>query len=130
MKVYEKAPVEDVIIVRSDKDKLEWEFYLVTPVLIGTARKAGTQRIIDDSGNTHVNLSDVIESILHTTGRRELSARLFGQPEPEVLVKGVDLMLSGKWPKFCAARELDPRDTRLLEQQYRLNATEAKEFAP
>jgi len=112
MKVWASRPAQkEVRIIKTD-GRLEYEFWLVTATKIGGARKVGTSRISTDMGTTVPNLHEAIISYIETMGDEEFAEELRKDaniPPPLIPVDGMDVVIAGKWVKFCELRGMDPR---------------------
>lgn len=129
MKIYQKKPQRDVIIVKPDADDNEYEFWIITPVMIGGARKVGTQRVITDDNQQFTNLNSAARYLLENANEPELAA---AQPlwmkrdTKRIEIVGLDLIESGKWAEFCKLRKMDVRNTDAMGKRYFLTQDEAK----
>lgn len=123
MKVYYSKPDTEIRIVRpNDKDSY-YEFYVLKPVYVGSARRIGSQRIAGDNGREYTNLNGALRDCLESHDESEL-AKTIKTKVAARRVKGVDLMLQNKWIQFCELRGMDPRATALLEKDYDLSTRE------
>lgn len=125
MKVFYSKPETEVRIVRpNDKDSY-YEFYVLKPVYVGSARRIGSQRVAGDNGREYTNLNGALRDCLESHGEQELAATVSKGAKPTSRrVKGVDLMLQNKWVPFCEMRGLDARAVALLDKEYEINPRE------
>lgn len=131
MKIYQKKPLRDVIIVKPDADDNEYEFWIITPVKIGGARKVGTQRIITDDNQQFTNLNSAARYLLEQISEKELAAGLplwMKRDSKRIEVVGLDLIESGKWTEFCKLRKMDVRNTEAMGKRYFVTQDEAKQL--
>ena len=131
MKVYQKKPQRELIIFKPDSADQEYEFWVIQPVYVGTARKAGTQRVITEDRQQFTNLSSAGRYLLDKMGDAELAAQqpLFVRRDTsKVEIVGLDLVEVGKWREFCKMRGLDVRNTEAMNKHYFLDQTEAKKL--
>lgn len=112
MKVWTSRPASKEVRIIKTEGRLEYEFWLLTAVKVGGARKMGTSRIATDMGTTVPNLQEAIISYMDAMGDTEYADELRkannvpGAPLP---VDGMDIVIAGKWSQFCELRGLDPR---------------------
>lgn len=132
MKVYEKRPAKEVIIVRegeAQENAGSYEFWILAPVYLGRATKVGNQRVITEDGQSVTNLKAAARHFLMQHDEKDLAAQ---QPlwthkaRNKVQVQGLDLVEKGTWAKFCEMRGLDPRNVAAMQQPYFLDQKEAE----
>ena len=131
MKAYYNRPKKDVRIVKLDAATDEYEFWMLVPVFIGTARKLGTQRILTDDQQQFTNLSSAARYLLDKMGEPELAGeqKLYIKKETaKAKVGGTDLLAKGIWLEFCKLRNLDVRNLEALEKVYYITKAEAEDL--
>jgi hypothetical protein len=114
MKVWASKPSPKEVRIVKTSGRFEYEFWLVSAVKIGGAHKAGTSRITTDMGTTYPNLNEAIVAYLDTMGEADYAEEFrkeAGVSPPTVNLDGMDIVIAGKWLKFCELRGLDPRAT-------------------
>lgn len=127
MKVWASKPLMKEVRIVKTAGRFEYEFWLVSAVKIGGAHKAGTSRITTDMGTTYPNLNEAIVAYLDTIGEVEYAEefRKEANVAPAVMAfDGMDIVIAGKWAKFCELRGLDPRNTS-TKAMYKLTRAEA-----
>jgi hypothetical protein len=128
MKVYEKEPVEEVIIRKLDNGEYEW--YLITPRLIETGRKLGNMRF-EVGGTVYSSLTTATDVICKEHGLKKfVGDRRGGVPTHHAKrkVAGTTLLDAGTWHRFCAMRSIRPGDVQAIQREYYLTAAEADEL--
>lgn len=128
MKVYYSKPTEDVRIVKPDSDTPYYEFYIMKPIYVGSARGEGSGRVVSDDGNHFTNLRSAIRHLLDGMGERDLADQqeLFVHKRQQtVAITGMDVVMQGKWAAFCEHLKLNAQDKSLMDQTYNIPKTEA-----
>jgi hypothetical protein len=120
MKVFYDAPKPEVRIVKPDRTREEYEFWVLKPVRIGGARKEGVQQIRDDNGKMFINLYEARDEALSAQGFGELAEPI----SPGVKLHGLDLVEQGRWAAFCKLRGIDPRDIQAMQKDYTVSVNE------
>jgi hypothetical protein len=127
MKVYRKQPTRELIILKTDSAN-EYELYVITPKLVGSVRKEGTQRIVTEDGQHFTNINSAARYLLEQTGddlAKTLNPHMKKGPN-KIEVTGVELLRAEKWNQFCKLRKIDLGDTKAMQKRYYLEPTEAK----
>ena len=103
--------------------------YLVTPVMVGTVRKEGTQRIVTEDGKHFTNINNAASYVLEQAGENDFAKTLdsyMRRGKSKVEITGVELIRKDKWNKFCKLRKIDMGDMNAMKKRYYLDATELK----
>jgi hypothetical protein len=114
-----------LIILKTDMPN-EYELYVITPTLVGSVRKEGSQRIVTEDGQHFTNINSAARYLLDQTGD-ELAKTLnphMKKGQAKVEVTGVELLRSEKWTAFCKLRQIDLGNTRALTKKYYLDNNE------
>lgn len=126
MKVWTARPPQKEVRIVKTQGRLEYEFWLITAVKIGGAKRMGTSRIATDMGTTVPNLHEAIISYLDALGDEEYAEELrkdANLPAPTVPTDGMDIVIAGKWAQFCELRGLHARETS-PKQVFKLSRAE------
>lgn len=126
MRVFWKRPAPEAQIVRPGNKGDEYEIWVLTPVLVGSIQRAGTQRVLAD-GIPYTNLSAAARHVLENLGHTELAGeqRLsYRGPAAEIKVSGLDLVAQNAWVKFCERRKINPKSIPDLQKTYQLTKQE------
>lgn len=128
MKFYYQRPTREIRIVKPDRDDAEYEFWVLTPVRIGSARKTGTQQIQAEDGNRFVNLQS---AAIHFLEQHEAEAgagrppKVVQPPKVErVQINGMAIVAKGKWAEFCQMRKLNLTAIEHVAKDYHLTNEE------
>lgn len=131
MKVYYTQPKQEARIVKPESDNAYYEFWLLKPVYVGSARGEGPGRVVSEDGHHFTNLRSALRHLLMDKGETDLAdeQELFVTKRAKpVQVSGMDMVLQGKWAEFCAMRKLNPREKSLMDANYELNREEIKKL--
>jgi hypothetical protein len=130
MKVFSAKPEVELRIVRPNEKDQYYEFYVLEPVYIGSARRAGTQKVFDENGREHLNLNSALRDALESHGRHDMAQTisLRAKAPSRYRIAGMDLVEMGKWHKFAALRGLDVRSTTAMTQKYEVTPKELAEL--
>ncbi len=129
MKVYRKQPERELIILKTDSAN-EYELYVITPTLVGSVRKEGTQRIVTEDGQHFTNINSAARYLLDQTGD-DLAKTLnphMKKTSVKVEITGVELLRAEKWNQFCKMRKIDLGNTKAINKRYYLDNNEAKQL--
>jgi hypothetical protein len=129
MKVYRKQPKRELIILKTDVSN-EYELYTLTPTMVGSVRKEGTQRIVTEDGQHFTNINSAARYLLEKQGD-DLAKTLnphMKQGTAKVEITGVELLRSEKWTAFCKLRQIDMGDTKAIHRRYYLEPSEVKQL--
>ena len=125
MKAYYKRPKKELLIVRPNNEGDEYEFYILVPKLVGSAVRAGTQRILYN-GNQYTNLNGAFRQALQDSGDLDMVGEIdpwVKKPDAKMLISGVDLVARNAWLPFCKLRGMSNTHDNIGKQYY-LNKAE------
>jgi hypothetical protein len=130
MKVFSSKPERELRIVRPNERDSYYEFYVLEPVYIGSARRVGTQKVLDEAGREHVNLNSALRDALEAKDMHELAAAVPVRAKSPSRYKltGIDLAAHGKWHLFASMRGLDVRSRTALDNSYEVTPKELQEL--
>ena len=123
MKVFYSAPKHEIRIVKPDRNRQEYEFWVLIPKRVGGARKEGVQDIRAESGHRFVNLNEACAEAASLHGFTELAEEVRTE-DKHIKLRGLDLVEQGRWVSFCKLRKLDPRDIEAMQREYKISANE------
>ena len=128
MKFYYQRPQKEIRTVKLGKDELEYEFWVLTPVRIGSARKVGTQQIITEDNCRFTNLQSAALHFLEQHEAAPAAAKVAHVPRETVEVAGMEIVAKGKWAEFCRMRKLNLTAAENVAKRYDLTRDELQQL--
>jgi len=124
MKFYTQKPQREIRIVKPDRGAKEYEFYVLIPVFVGSARALGTQQVVTEDNIRFPNMQSAAMYCIDKYDTKAPKIQQAKQEQKRVSVSGMTIVAQGKWAEFCGMRKLDVSAPEHVTHSYSLTPEE------